>query len=648
MVKVTLPDGSVKDFKAGVSPKEIAESIGKRLASDALAAKVDGRLVDLFFPITKDAKFEVLTWSHPDGKKVFWHSAAHVLAHAIKNLYPKAKNTIGPATEDGFFYDFDDLPIKEDDFPKIEEEMMRIAKSGLQTKRFVWTLGDVKKNLGKNPYKVELAADFAKQGWELTAYSQGDDFVDLCEGPHVPSTASIKAVKLTKLAGAYWRGDQKNKQLTRIYGVAFPSDKELKEYVALHKEMEKRDHRKIGREMDLFTFSDLVGSGLPLFTPKGTIIRDELAGLSESLQKEHGFQRVWIPHIAKTDLYKKSGHWDKFGKELFLVQSQETSDQFVMKPMNCPHHAQIYASRARSYRDLPLRYFETTTIYRDEKSGELTGLSRVRSPTQDDAHIFCRADQIEQEFENIMNMIKKLYAVLGMSFKCRLSFRDPKTPAKYLGESKQWDDAEKILERVAKKLKLDYAVVEGEAAFYGPKIDVMVLDALGRQWQCATEQLDFVQPARFGLAYVDADNKEKTPVMIHKALLGSIERFMSVYIEHTAGHFPLWLSPEQVRVLTVSNRFDEYASQVNSALRAEGIRVEFDTSAETLNKKIREAELAHVNYILVIGDKEVQSKTVNVRTRDNKILGQVTVDTFLQKLNKEIVKKNNAHPENPE
>ena len=636
MVKITLPDKSVKEFKAGVTPQEVAASIGKRLAADALAAKVDGKLVDVFVPIEKDCSLEIVTFSSPDGKHVFWHSAAHVLAYAIKNLYPDAKNTIGPAIEQGFFYDFDELVITEADLPKIEAEMQNIIKKDLPTKKLVWTLADVKKHLGKNAYKLELAQEFKKQGQELTAYSQGTEFVDLCEGPHTPSTASIKAIKLTKLSGAYWRGDQKNKQLTRIYGIAFPSQKELDAYAKQLEEAEKRDHRKIGKEMGLFTFSELVGSGLPLFTPKGTVLRDELVALSESLQKKHGFQKVCIPHITKIDLYKASGHWAKFGKELFLVKSQETSDEFAMKPMNCPHHTQIYASQPRSYRDLPIRYYETTVCYRDEKSGELSGLSRLRAFTQDDAHIFCTPEQVGAEFENIMNMIKTMYAALKLSFRCRLSFRDPAQAEKYLGDASDWEKAQNILEGVAKKLNLNHVIALGEAAFYGPKIDILVTDTLGREWQCATEQLDFVQPARFGLTYVDADGKEKTPFMIHKALLGSVERFLSVYLEHTAGLFPLWLSPEQVRILSLSERFEDYAKKVHKELKEQGIRAELDIRPETLGKKVREAELAHVNYILVVGEKEQQANTVNVRTRDNKVLGPKKVQEFMTVLLEEI------------
>jgi len=635
MLKLTLPDGTIKELSDGSTGRQVAESIGKRLAQDALAIVVDGEVRDLSRPIEKDAKIRILTWKDKEGREVFRHSTAHVFAHAIKKLYPNARPTIGPAVDEGFYYDFDNLKITPDDFQKIEQAMREIVNADYPFERRDWSLDDVKTL--DNPFKLELAKDFAEKGWRLTAYRDGD-FIDLCEGPHLPKTGLIRAFKLTKIASAYWRGDAKNKQLTRIYGISFPTAKELAEYEAMQAELEKRDHRRLGKELNLFTFSELVGSGLPLFTPKGTVLREELAHFSEQLQKEGGFQKVWIPHITKTDLYKKSGHWDKFGHELFLVESQETSDKFALKPMNCPHHTQIYASRPRSYRDLPVRFCETTTCYRDEKSGELGGLSRVRSLTQDDGHIFCRMDQIEHEFENIMAMIKKLYSALGLSFTCRLSFRDPNQAQKYLGSVEDWENAQKILESVAKKLKLDYFVAEGEAAFYGPKIDVMIKDAFGREWQCATEQLDFVQPARFGLTYVDTDGKEKTPVMIHKALLGSIERFLSVYIEHTGGKFPLWLSPEQVRVLTVAERFAKDAEKFVRELKSQGIRAELDDSQETINKKVRNAQLEQVNYILVFGEKEIAGD-LSVRTRDNQVLPQVGKAAFMKRVQDEIAQK---------
>ncbi len=566
------------------------------------------------------------------------HSTAHLLAAAVLGLYPETKRAIGPAIESGFYYDFDfKEPLSEEDLPKIEKKMEEILKSWNSFEKKEISVEEANKEFKNEPYKLELIEEFSKEGKLLTIYKSGD-YDDLCKGGHSKNPQKeIGAFKLLSIAGAYWKGSEKNKMLTRIYGTAFATKKELDEYLAMLEEAKKRDHRKIGRELDLFVISNLVGAGLPLFTPKGTLLRDLLAEFSESLQKKYGYQKVWIPHIAKTDLYKKSGHWDKFGDELFLVKSQETDDQFVMKPMNCPHHIQIYESRPRSYRELPIRYMETTTVYRDEKAGELSGISRVRSLTQDDAHAFCKMDQIEQEFENIMTMIKTLYGSLNMKFKARLSFRDDSD--KYLGDKKNWDVSEKIIEDVAKKLDINYVAVKGEAAFYGPKIDIMVVDALGREWQCATEQLDFVQPERFGIKYIDADGQEKNPVMIHKALLGSIERFLSVYIEHTSGSFPTWLSPVQVSILAIADRHNEYAQKVNQQLKDAGIRSEVDTRSERLQAKIRDAALQKVPFMGIIGDKETDTKEVSVRIRGGEDLGSLTVDSLINKLQEKIDKK---------
>lgn len=564
------------------------------------------------------------------------HSAAHLLAAAVMELWPSAKRTIGPAIENGFYYDFDfgESTITEEDLPKIEAKMRELVKNWDTFERQEVSKEEALKRVADNQYKQELIEEFAADDKTLTFYKAGN-FEDLCRGGHTENPSQdIGAFKLLSIAGAYWRGNEKNKMLTRIYGTAFSSQQELDNYLNMLEEAKKRDHRKLGRELDLLVTSELVGSGLPLFTPKGTILRDQLIAFSESLQKAKGFQKVWIPHITKTDLYKKSGHWDKFGDELFLVQSQETSDQFAMKPMNCPHHTQIYASRQRSYRDLPIRYMETTTCYRDEKAGELGGLSRVRAFNQDDAHIFCRMDQIEQEFANIMDMIKQMYSSLGMQFKARLSFRNEED--KYLGDKVKWQEAQKILEDVAKKLELDYFIAEGEAAFYGPKIDIMVYDALGREWQCATEQLDFVQPDRFGLTYVDSDGSEKTPVMIHKALLGSVERFMSVYIEHTAGAFPTWLAPVQAVIVPIAERHNDYAVKVAEQLQQADLRVELDDRNETMQNKIRQQAQLKVPYILVVGDKEQEANSVAVRTRDGENRGVIQISEFIEKVSLEV------------
>lgn len=564
------------------------------------------------------------------------HSLAHLLAYSVKELYPGTQNAIGPSIDDGFYQDFEvDGTVGEDDLPKIEAKMKEVLKSWKGFERKEVTLDEALKIFADNKYKQELAREFAEGGQTLTVYTSGE-FVDLCKGGHVSDISQInsEAFKLTKTSGAYWRGDENKIMLTRIYGVAFEDKKELKQYLQMVEEAKDRDHRKLGQELDLFVFSDLVGAGLPLFTPRGTVLRDELMGFSEELQKAGGYQRVAIPHITKEDLYKASGHWDKFGDELFLVKSQESTDQFVLKPMNCPHHIQIYASRPRSYRELPVKYMESTIQYRDEKKGELNGLSRVRSISIDDAHVFCRLEQIEEEFTIIMNMIKDMYGVLDMQFKARLSFRDDSN--KYLGDKTVWKNAQEIIEKVAKNLELDYLVAEGEAAFYGPKIDIMVTDALGREWQCATQQLDFVQPERFGLTYIDEEGKEQRPVMLHKALLGSFERFLSVYIEHTAGKFPIWLAPEQVRIITVNQeeKTVAFADSIVDRSRELGLRVSVDNSNESVGKKIRNAELAKVPYTLVVGEKEVSGGQVTPRVRADLVViaahPELAVEDFLK------------------
>jgi threonyl-tRNA synthetase len=549
------------------------------------------------------------------------HSLAHIMAHAIQELYPQAQFAIGPDIDNGWYYDidFNEEKISEEDFGKLEKRMKELIKANMSFAREEATIDEALAwaKTNNQPYKIELIEGLAEQGEKTVTFYTIGKFKDLCRGGHVESTKEIdtQSFKLHKLAGAYWRGDEHNKMLTRIYGLAFDTKQELEDYLAMLAEAEKRDHRKLGRELDLFTFSELVGAGLPLYTPKGTILRDLLGGYSEELQLAKGFQKVWIPHITKIDLYKKSGHWDKFGDELMLVKSQESSDEFAMKPMNCPHHAQIFASRPRSYRDLPIRYMETTTVYRDEKTGEIGGLTRVRSLTQDDAHVFCTMEQIEQEFENIMSMIKTMYQTFNMSFKARLSFSDPDNMQKYLGDRSQWENAEKTLEDVSKKLKLDYFIALGEAAFYGPKIDIMVTDALGREWQCATEQLDFMQPARFELEYTAEDGTKKTPVMIHKALLGTIDRFLAVYIEHTAGNFPVWVSPVQIKLISVSENHIDFCHALAKEMKEHNIRLEIDSSNESVGKKIRQAVMEKVPYMLVIGDKEMNSEKLFVRER---------------------------------
>lgn len=567
------------------------------------------------------------------------HSLAHIMATAITRLHPEAKLGVGPVVENGFYYDIDlgKGAISEDDFPAIEAEMKKVISENQHFERFTMPIDEAivwaKEN--NQPYKEELLNDLKRAGTtvakdldvaelglavdgdsqvnEVSFYRNGD-FTDLCRGPHVEMTGNVGAFKLMRISGAYWRGKEGNPQMQRIYGVGFATEKELRQYLNMLEEAKKRDHRKLGQELDLFVFSELVGPGLPLFTPRGTVLRDELGKFSQELQAKYGYQRVTIPHITKVDLYKTSGHYDKY-PERFSVHSYESDDEFMMKPMNCPHHTQIYASRARSYRDLPIRYMENTMVYRDEKAGELHGLSRVRAATQDDGHVFCRMDQIEQEFVAIMTMIRDMYQVFGMEFKARLSFRDDSD--KYLGDKALWEQAQSTIERVAQNLELNYFIGEGEAAFYGPKIDIMVIDALGREWQCATEQLDFVQPERFGLEYTAEDGTKQRPVMIHKALLGSIERFLSVYIEHTAGKFPVWAAPEQVRIISVNQEPAtlEFVEQVIDKAEKLGLRIVVDNDNESVGKKIRNAELMKVPYALVLGPKEVESGQVVPRIR---------------------------------
>lgn len=566
------------------------------------------------------------------------HSLAHLLAAAVKNLWPKAKNAIGPAIEDGFYQDFDmgSVKISEADFEKIEKKMREILQQWSSFKVKKVSIAQAKKDFKDNPYKLELIKEFAKQGKTITENNPGN-FLDLCRGGHSENPQKeLLHFKLLSVAGAYWRGDEKNKMLTRIYGTAFATEKELAEYIIMQEEAKKRDHRTLGEKLDLFLISDKVGRGLPLFTPKGTMLRELLNNYSQELRIAKGWQRVWTPHITKNELYKISGHWDKFGDELFLVKSQETTDELVIKPMNCPHHQQIFSSKPRSYKDLPLKYMETTTVYRDEKAGELLGLSRVRSITQDDSHAFCTPDQIETIYQELIDVTKTFYHTMGMKLRARLSFRDSKNPKKYLGENALWKKAEAILLDIAKKSNLDYFVAEGEAVFYGPKIDFMAIDALGREWQLATPQLDFVQPKRFGLIYKDNEGKDQTPVMIHFALMGSLERFLSVYIEHTAGAFPVWLSPIQASIIPISEKHLEYARVIKTTLERAGVRIELRSENETLGKKIRNAEMEKIPYLLVVGDKEVAAQSISVRQRGKGDLGSMATEKFVEKIKEEI------------
>lgn len=570
------------------------------------------------------------------------HSLAHILASAVQKLYPDAKFGVGPVVEHGFYYDIDlgETKLSEDDFATLQKEMQKVIKANDTFENFNFPIDKAidwaKKS--KQSYKLELLNDLKRAGTTIAgeldatelgleasgnskvksvSFYKNGDFTDLCRGPHVASTGKVGAFKLMRVSGAYWRGNQKNAQMQRIYGVAFATDNELNQHLNMLEEAKKRDHRKLGQEMDLMVFSDMVGSGLPMFTPRGTVLREELTKFSNDLRQRYGFEKVWIPHITKRELYEASGHWAKFGDELFLVKSQETSDELVMKPMNCPHHTRIYASKQRSYRDLPIRYLETTTVYRDEKSGELGGLSRVRSITQDDSHVFCRADQIESEINNLLSAADELYKTVNMKLRVRLSYRDDSDA--YLGDIKLWDSAQKQLKNAVITNKLDYFEQDGEAAFYGPKIDFMATDAIGREHQVATIQLDFVQPNRFGLEYIDESGSASCPVMIHCALLGSVERFLSVYIEHTAGKFPIWLAPEQIRIISVNqeSKTIEFVEKLESDANSLGLRVFTDNSNESVGKKIRAAELMKVPYTVVIGEKEISTSKITPRVRSD-------------------------------
>lgn len=571
------------------------------------------------------------------------HSAAHLLAAAVRQIHPDARLGIGPATDDGFYYDFvTKEPITDAALKDIETRMKKLIGRDVP-----FTSADLSVDAARalfpadtQPYKAELLDDLVAEGATTVSVYTSGDFTDLCKGPHVRSSKDINpdALKLIRVAGAYWKSDERRDQLTRVYGVLFSSKDELDAYMRMREEAKKRDHRKLGKELDLFTFSDLVGAGLPLFTPKGTLMRDAIVEKIQGLQKKYGYQKVTIPHITKKELYETSGHWAKFGDELFKVKGQ-SDQEFVMKPMNCPHHTQIFAARKRSYRELPLRLMETTTVYRDEQAGELLGLSRVRAIAQDDGHVFCTPKQIKQEITGIIDVIRAFYTSLGMfdegMYRVSVSVRDPRTPEKYLGDPTQWDTAERILEDIVTKEGLPHARVEGEAAFYGPKIDFLFKDAIGREWQLATAQLDFVMPERFRLSYVDADGAAQTPVMIHRAIAGSLERFLSVMIEHFAGAFPLWLSPVQVVVIPVSEKFAAYARDVHEALVAADVRAAIDDSAETLGKRIRAAQKEKIPYMLVVGEKEVADGTVAVRSRDDGARETLPLQSFVDHVRKQ-------------
>ncbi len=615
-IKVTFPDGSVKEFPGGITAMEIARSISEGLARNVLAAKVNGVVQDATRPIEEDAEVRLLTWNDREGKEVFWHSSAHLMAEALEALYPGIKFGIGPPVETGFYYDVDfgEHHFSADDIPKVEAKMKEFAKQ-----KYEYVREEVPKEEALayfsekgDEYKVELLNDL--EDGTITFYKVGK-FTDLCRGPHIPNTGLIKALKLTNVAGAYWRGDEKRKQLTRLYGVTFPKKKELDEYLHMLEEAAKRDHRKLGKELDLFTFSSKVGQGLPLWLPKGAILREKLEEFLKKAQTKAGYLPVVTPHIGQKELYVTSGHYEKYGADSFQpIHTPSENEEFLLKPMNCPHHCEIYKSRPRSYRDLPLRLAEFGTVYRYEQSGELHGLTRVRGFTQDDAHIFCRPDQVKEEFIKVIDLVLYVFGSLGFdNFTTQISLRDPDDKKKYIGSDEAWEKAERAIVEATEEKGLNTVTVPGEAAFYGPKLDFMVKDALNRSWQLGTIQVDYNLPGRFELEYVGADNKKHEPVMIHRAPFGSMERFVAVLIEHTAGRFPMWLAPDQFAVLPVSEKYLDYANKLEKILKESGFTGYVDERDEKVGRKIRDAELKKIPYMLVVGEKEAAAQQVSVR-----------------------------------
>lgn len=619
MIKITFPDGSVREYENGVTGLQIAESISSRLAQDVVSCGVNGKTIELNRPITEDATITLYKWDDEEGKRTFWHTSAHLMAEALQELFPGTQFGIGPAIENGFYYDVmppEGVSIREEDFVKIEKKMLELsAKKEALVRRSI-SKDDALKFFGDRGqfYKNELIADL--EDGNITTYTQGA-FTDLCRGPHLMSTAPIKAVKIMSVSSAYWRGDEKRPMLTRVYGITFPKKKMLDEYLALLEEAKRRDHRKIGKEMELFMFSELVGKGLPMWLPKGTALRLRLEDILKSIQKRFGYQQVMTPHIGSKNLYVTSGHYAKYGKDSFQpITTPEEGEEYFLKPMNCPHHCAIYTWKPRSYKDLPLRLAEFGTVYRYEQSGELHGLTRVRGFTQDDAHIFCRPDQVKQEFLNVMDIILIIFKALKFeNFEAQISLRHQTDRAKYIGSEENWEKAEQAIIEACEEKGLNAKIEYGEAAFYGPKLDFMVKDALGRRWQLGTIQVDYNLPERFQLEYTGEDNKKHRPVMIHRAPFGSMERFVAVLIEHTAGHFPLWLMPDQAVVLPISDKFNDYAREVRNRLEAADVRTLIDDRSEKIGRKIRDNEIKHIPFLLVVGEKEAAEGTVAVRVQ---------------------------------
>ncbi len=642
-IKITFPDGNVKEYDEGITSLEIAESISPRLANEVLAASVNGEVWDLTRPINSDVSIVLHKWDDPEAKHTFWHSSAHLMAEALESLYPGIKFGIGPSIENGFYYDVepkDGITITEGDLPKIEDKMSELAGRKEHYERIEVPKSDALKYFEKkgDEYKLELI-DGLEDG-KITFYTQGD-FTDLCRGPHLPDTSPIKAIKLLSIAGAYWRGDEHNKQLTRIYGITFPKKKMLDDYLVMLEEAKKRDHRKIGKDLELFTFSSKVGQGLPLWLPKGTLLRTRLEEFLKSVQVKYGYEQVITPHIGQKELYVTSGHYEKYGKDSFQpIHTPVEGEEFLLKPMNCPHHCEIYKSKPRSYRDLPLRYAEFGTVYRYEQSGELHGLTRVRGFTQDDAHIFCRPDQLKEEFIKVIDIILLIFKALDFKeFTTQISLRDPEDKSKYIGSDENWEKAEKAIIDATEEKGINTKIELGEAAFYGPKLDFMVKDALGRKWQLGTIQVDYNLPERFELEYVGSDNQKHRPIMIHRAPFGSMERFVAVLIEHTAGEFPLWLSPRQVVVIPVSEKFNNYAQKIYNDLKENNILVELDTRNEKIGYKIRDWETHKVPYMIIAGEKEESAGNISVRKHKKGDLGSLSLSDFIDNIKDQISKK---------
>ena len=652
MVKITFPDGSVREYEKGVTGLQIAESISPALARNVVSCGVNGETVELNRPINEDATIALYRFEDEEGKHTFWHSSAHLLAEALKELYPGIQFGFGPAIENGFFYDVqtaDGTPISENDFPKIEQKMMELAKKNQPIVRRELSKADAVNEFTADgqTYKVEHIVEDLEDG-NISTYTQGN-FTDLCRGPHLMSTGLIKAVKITSVAGAFWRGDAKNTQLTRIYGITFPKKKMLDEYLLMLEEAKKRDHRKIGKEMELFMFSDRVGKGMPIWLPKGTELRLRLQEMLRNIQKRFGYQEVITPHIGSKNLYVTSGHYAHYGKDSFQpIHTPEDDEEYMLKPMNCPHHCEVFACKPRSYKDLPLRIAEFGTVYRYEKSGELHGLTRVRSFTQDDAHIFCRPDQVKNEFLRVMDIIQAVFTIFHFdNFEAQISLRDPNDKEKYIGSDEVWAESEQAIIEACKEKGLDAKVAYGEAAFYGPKLDFMVKDAIGRRWQLGTIQVDYNLPQRFKLEYTAEDNTKQTPVMVHRAPFGSLERFTAVLIEHTAGHFPLWLTPEQVAILPISEKFNDYAQQVVKYFTEQDIRATIDDRNEKIGRKIRDNELKRVPYMVIVGEKEAAEGLVSMRKQGGGEQATMKMEDFAARINNEVsemLEATNIHP----